>query len=66
LLILDESLSGLDPANRGHILSFLCAMQQERNLSLLLVTHDLEVGAALNARVVHLRAGRIVPEAGHP
>ena len=66
LLILEESLSGLDPANRGHILSFLCAMQQERNLSLLLVTHDLEVGAALNARVVHLRAGRIVPEAGHP
>ena len=29
LLILDESLAGLDPSTRGHILSFLCAMQQE-------------------------------------
>jgi len=63
LLILDESLAGLDPTNRGHILSFLSAMQQERSLSLLLVTHDLEVAAALNARVVQVRAGRVVPEA---
>ena len=62
LLILDESLAGLDPTNRGHILSFLCAMQQERSLSLLVVTHDAEVAAALNARVVHVSAGRIVPE----
>ena len=66
LLILDESLAGLDPATRGHILSFLCAMQQQRNLSLLLVTHDLEVAAALNARVVHVREGRIVPETRNP
>jgi len=62
LLILDESLAGLDPTNRGHILFFLRALQQERNLSLLLVTHDLEVAAALNARVVHVAAGRIVAE----
>ncbi len=62
LLILDESLAGLDPANRGHILSFLGAMQQERNLSLLVVTHDPEVAAALNARVVQVSAGRIVRE----
>jgi ABC-type glutathione transport system ATPase component len=66
LLILDESLAGLDPTNRGHILSFLSATQQERNLSLLLVTHDLEVAAALNARMVHLSAGRLVPEARNP
>jgi peptide/nickel transport system ATP-binding protein len=54
LLILDESLAGLDPATRGHILAFLRTMQAERNLSLLLVTHDLEVAAAMNARVVRL------------
>ncbi len=63
LLILDESLSGLDPATRGHILAFLSAMQKERNLSLLLVTHDLDVGANLNARIVRLSKGRVVPEA---
>jgi peptide/nickel transport system ATP-binding protein len=62
LLILDESLTGLDPTNRGHILSFLRAMQQERSLGLLVVTHDLEVAAALNARVVHVAGGRIVRE----
>jgi ABC-type glutathione transport system ATPase component len=54
LLILDESLAGLDPATRGHILSFLCAMQTERNLSLLVVTHDLEVAAEMKGRVVRL------------
>ena len=66
LLILDESLASLDPANRGHILSFLCAMRRERNLSLLLVTHDIEVGAGLNARVVRLSAGHVVGEAVTP
>jgi ABC-type glutathione transport system ATPase component len=66
LLILDESLASLDPANRGHILSFLRAMQEERNLSLLLVTHDIEVGADLNARVVRLRSGHILGDAATP
>ncbi len=66
LLILDESLAGLDPTTRGHILSFLAAVQKERNLGLLIVTHDPEVAAALNARVVHLSAGRIVPEPPRP
>jgi ABC-type glutathione transport system ATPase component len=54
LLILDESLAGLDPATRAHILAFLRAMQRERNLSLLLVTHDLAVAGGMNARVVRL------------
>ena len=64
MLILDESLAGLDPATRRHILAFLRALQQERNLSLLLVTHDLDVGAELNARAILLSAGRIAEDSG--
>ena len=63
LLILDESLSGLDPATRGHILSFLCQMQQDRKLSLLLVTHDTDFLADLNVRSIRMSEGRIAQDA---
>jgi peptide/nickel transport system ATP-binding protein len=59
LLILDESLAGLDSATRRHITQFLRRQQRERNLSILLITHDLESAAELDARVVRLANGRI-------
>jgi ABC-type multidrug transport system ATPase subunit len=58
-LILDESLSGLDRATRTHIISYLLA-QQQRGLTILLVTHDAEAAGELSARVVRMQAGNIV------
>ena len=59
LLILDESLSGLDVATRSSILSYLRRRQREAGLAVLLVTHDLEAAAELGARVVRMEAGRV-------
>jgi peptide/nickel transport system ATP-binding protein len=59
LLILDESLSGLDPATRASILNYICGLQKERGLSVLWITHDLEAAAQLGARTVRMSAGRI-------
>ena len=59
LLILDESLSGLDPGTRSHIISYLSETQAERGLSVVLVTHDPEIAMGMGARVVRMEAGRI-------
>ena len=58
LLVLDESLAGLDPVTRSHILQFLRQMQ-ERGLSVLLITHDPDAATELGARIVRLASGRI-------
>jgi peptide/nickel transport system ATP-binding protein len=58
LLILDESLSGLDRATRGHIVNFLTT-QQQNGLSILLITHDLNVAQEFGARILRMEAGRV-------
>jgi ABC-type glutathione transport system ATPase component len=62
LLILDESLSGLDVSVRGHIANLLLDLQSTRGLSYLLVTHDRDLAAALADKVMSLRSGRLVGE----
>ena len=59
LLILDESLSGLDPGTRSHIISYLSSVRKERGVSVLLITHDSEAALELGARVVRMESGRI-------
>jgi len=59
MLILDESLSGLDPKTRSVILAYLTALQREQGLSLLLITHDEDVAREAGSRLVHLSGGRI-------
>ena len=59
LLILDESLSGLDSATRSDIISFVQRRQAEHGLSVLLVTHDREAADELGCRIVALESGRI-------
>ena len=60
LLILDESLSGLDVSVRGQIVNLLLGLQRLRHLSYLLVTHDSGLAAALADQILQLEAGRIV------
>ena len=59
VLILDESLSGLDSTTRSSILTYLLQLRAERGLSLLLITHDMEVAQEAGARVLHLKGGRL-------
>ncbi len=59
LLILDESLSGLDPATRRHVLVHLTNVQATTGLGCLLITHDPELAAEVGARAIRLQSGRV-------
>jgi len=60
LLILDESLSGLDSITRRNIISFVRCRQAEHGLAVLLVTHDREAVHEFGCRIVELESGRII------
>ena len=63
LLIADEPTSMLDVSIRMDILTLLADLKRERDLALLLITHDLASARYLADRVLVLFRGRIV-EAG--
>ena len=63
LLIADEPTSMLDVSIRMDILTLLANLKKERDLALLLITHDLASARYLADRVLVLFRGRIV-EAG--
>ncbi|MEX0283476.1 MAG: ABC transporter ATP-binding protein [Paracoccaceae bacterium] len=59
VLLLDEPTSALDVSVQAEILNLLKSLREEKNLTFLLVTHDLTVVSFLCDRLAILRAGRI-------
>lgn len=57
ILILDEPTAGLDPKSRDQVLSQLQALNQERNTTIILVSHGMEQVANLVNRLIVLEAG---------
>lgn len=62
ILLADEPTGSLDSESAASILELLDALRQERELSLLLVTHDADVAKAAD-RVVHMRDGKVADPA---
>ena len=62
LLIADEPTTALDVTVQTQILKLLERERRERELAILLITHDLTVVSSLADRVVVMYAGRIVEE----
>jgi peptide/nickel transport system ATP-binding protein len=63
LLIADEPTSALDVTVQAEILNLLGRMQRERNMAVILVTHDLAVVAGRAQETAVMYAGRIVEKA---
>lgn len=60
LIIADEPTTALDVTVQAQVLRLITSIQQERGMSLLLITHDLGVVAETCDQVAVLYAGRIV------
>lgn len=63
LLIADEPVSMLDPSEQARLMKLLRAIQHERGMGLLLITHDLALVRKVADRLIVMRKGEIV-EAG--
>jgi putative ABC transport system ATP-binding protein len=63
ILLADEPTGNLDTANGRHILELLEGIHRSRQTTLILVTHDRELAALAEARMV-LRDGQVVEAVG--
>src|SRR5471032_3444509 len=59
ILLLDEPFSALDPALRSEMLNLLDKVCRERNLTLLMVSHNLDDAARVADRTLLIVDGRI-------
>lgn len=75
LLIADEPTKGLDPDTKKSIVNLLNKLVRSRNMSMILITHDLDVAEKMCDRIAVMYAGEIIElapvcdilaEPGHP
>jgi putative ABC transport system ATP-binding protein len=59
IVLADEPTGNLDTTNGRHIMALLRGIHQRRGTTVVLVTHDAELAATADARIV-LRDGRVV------
>ena len=60
LLIADEPTKGLDPETKSRISNLILELARKENLSLLLITHDLEFAGKAADRLAVMYAGELV------
>ncbi|HWU96075.1 MAG TPA: ABC transporter ATP-binding protein, partial [Sphingomonas sp.] len=62
LLIADEPTTALDVTIQAQILDLLMSLQRERNMALVLITHNMGVVAETAQRIMVMYAGQIMEE----
>jgi phospholipid/cholesterol/gamma-HCH transport system ATP-binding protein len=62
ILLLDEPTAGLDPITSGEIDDLILTLQKERNLTSIVVTHDLQSARTIANRLALLNQGKVAME----
>src|SRR3989440_2118377 len=62
LLLMDEPTTGLDPRSKKEVQAVLETLRAEREITVLLCTHDMDEAAALCDRVLMLDDGRVLAD----
>ncbi|MDN4161482.1 methionine ABC transporter ATP-binding protein [Nocardioides abyssi] len=60
ILLADEPTSALDPQTTGEVLALLRRVNEELGITIVLITHEMEVVRTLADRVAVMEAGRVV------
>ncbi|GAA3653397.1 ABC transporter ATP-binding protein [Nocardioides ginsengisoli] len=63
LLLADEPTTALDVTTQAEIVALLSRLRRDRGLSIVFVTHDLDLAVALCDRILVMYAGRVVESA---
>ena len=66
ILLFDEPTSGLDPITAAEIGELIVKLKKERNLTSVVVTHDVHGAKSFADRVVLLREGKVVIDGTFP
>ena len=59
ILLLDEITASLDPVNRSMVEDFIKQLHQKNNLTILLVTHDMQQAKQLGQRTLYMKQGKV-------
>ncbi len=62
LILLDEPTASLDPASANHLVDLIKHLNSHHGYTLVMVTHDINVAAAIAKRIVILNQGRIIAD----
>jgi iron complex transport system ATP-binding protein len=62
LLLLDEPATSLDLKHRAGLMRTLARLREQRGLSVVMITHDLQLTGSLFDRIVALRDGEVLAE----
>src|SRR5690242_4107133 len=62
LLLMDEPTTGLDPRSKKEVQGTLEKLRAERQITVLLCTHDMDEAAALCERVLMMDGGRVLAD----
>ena len=61
ILLLDEPTSALDPVSTGEVFNVLSSLKNE-DMTIILVTHKIDLARSLSDRIVFMANGRIIEE----
>ena len=65
LLLMDEPTTGLDPRSKQEVQAVLRALRAEREVTVLLCTHDMAEAAQVCDRVLMMDGGRVLADGSH-